>query len=82
MEAFAAPVIDQVILVTAIINIVAVLLLLFTCRFIPGLKLTQGLTQRACFKSLYKYHSYIWWVAIPSIIAHAILAVLHHLAGG
>jgi hypothetical protein len=82
METFDSPVIGQVILVTAIINIVAVLFLLFTCRFIPGLKLTQSLTHRSGFKSLYKYHSYIWWVAIPSIITHAVLSLLHRLAEG
>ncbi len=82
MEAFESPVVDQVILVTAIVNIVAVLLLLFTCRFVPGLKGMQPLTRTAAFKSLNRFHSYIWWIAVPSIVVHAVLALLHHLAGG
>jgi hypothetical protein len=88
MGAFASPVINNVLLITGIINIVAILFLLFTCRFIPGLSLTHRLMNKSWFKPLYKYHAYIWWLLVPSVVVHAVIAIsryiamLHHLPGG
>jgi hypothetical protein len=82
MSWFSSPVIDDVILATSIINVLGFLLLLVTCRFVPGSKLTRPLMSRGWFKGLYRYHSYVWWVFVPSVTVHAVLGILHRLSGG
>jgi cytochrome b561 len=82
MKFLLSPTIENVILVTALINIVLVLLLFFTCRFIPSVKMTKSLVGKKWFKLLYKYHSYVWWILVPSVLIHAVIALLHKFAGG
>jgi cytochrome b561 len=82
MKFLLSPIIENVILVTALINIVLILLLFFTCRFIPSVKMTKSLVEKKWFKRLYKYHSYIWWILAPSVLIHAVIALLHKFAGG
>jgi len=82
MNVLLSPLIENIILITAIINLIGVLVLFFTSRFIPGLRLTKPLMQQRWHKVLYKYHSYVWWVLGPSILIHACLALAHKIAGG
>ena len=82
MNFLTSPTVDNIILITAIVNIVAVLIVFFTCRFVPALRLTKPLTKKKWFIQLYRYHSYVWWLLAPSVLIHAILAILHKLAGG
>ena len=82
MTFLLSPSVDNFILVTALINIVTVLFLFFTCRFIPSFKITRPLVNKKWFKLLYKYHSYVWWLAVPSVLIHGVVALLHKLSGG
>jgi hypothetical protein len=82
MNILLSPINDTIVLITAIINIVCLLLLFFTCRFIPRLRLTNPLAQKRWYKPMYKFHSYIWWLFIISVAVHAILAILNKLVGG
>jgi hypothetical protein len=82
MKIFQSPLFENIILTTAIINIVTVLILFFTCRFIPTLNLTKPLVNKKWFKTIYKYHSAIWWLLAPSVLIHAVLALLHIISGG
>jgi cytochrome b561 len=82
MSYFLSPTIENLILVTALINVVAVFLLFFTCRFIPSFKITKPLINKNWFKALYKYHTYLWWLLAPAVLIHAVFAILHKLAGG
>ena len=82
MGFLVSPTVDDIILITGIINLVAFLILLFSCRFIPGTSLTKSLTKKSWYNSVYKYHSYVWWVFVPSVVLHAIIAILQRLAGG
>ncbi len=82
MGIFTSPIADTVMLVTGIINGVTVLLLFFTCRFVPRFKLTGSLIHKSWYRPLYKYHTYIWWVLLPSVIVHVIFTVSHILSGG
>ena len=82
MEILLSPLVENLILVTAIINLITVLLVFFTCRFIPGLNLTGPLMRLKWYKPLYKYHVYIWWLLVPSVVIHAVIAILHRLSGG
>jgi cytochrome b561 len=82
MKFLLSSIIENVILVTALINIVLILLLFFTCRFIPRVKMTKSMVEKKWFKLLYKYHSYLWWILVPSVLIHAVIALLHIFAGG
>ena len=74
--------IENVILITGIINLIGILAVFFTCRFVPVWNFTKRLESQKWYKSIYKYHSYIWWVLIPSVLIHFIIVILHILAGG
>ena len=82
MKTFLSQPVENIILVTGIINLVFVLLLFFTCRFIPRSKLTKSWINQKWFKLLYRYHSYFWWVLIPSVLIHFVVVILHIVAGG
>jgi hypothetical protein len=69
------PLIFQIILITGFINVVAVLFLFLTCRIIPSFNQTRSLMQKNWYKSIYKYHPYIWWVLIFSVIIHVAMVV-------
>ena len=73
---------EDIILVTAIINAVGVLAIFFSCRLISTLNFTKPLMQKDWFKSFYKYHSYFWWLLIPSFLIHLIIALSHRFSGG
>ena len=45
-----------------------------------GKKIT--LMNQKWYKIIYKYHTHIWWLLAPSVIIHALIAILHRLAGG
>lgn len=74
--------VENVILVTGIINLVFVLLLFLTCRFISRSALTKSWINQKWFKLLYGYHSYFWWVLIPSVLIHFVIVILQVLPGG
>ncbi len=74
--------IEKVILATGILNFIAAFFLFLTCRVIPGWRITKGLMKESWYQSIYKYHSYGWWLFIPSVILHIILITIHILSGG
>jgi hypothetical protein len=65
----------KIIFVTAMINLISVLLVLTSCRCMNMWKLTSGLNKHAWFKRYFRWHCYIWYVLIPSIIIHAVFAL-------
>ena len=73
---------ENIIFVTAVLNIVAVLLLVFTCRFVTNWRFARPMTQKGWYKSLSRYHSYIWWLLLPAFAVHAVIAMIHKVAGG
>ena len=75
MDIFQSMVAARVIFVFGIINLVSGVLVLLTCRCIPGAKITSGLMGYAIYKSFYKYHCYIWWIFWVSVIVHAVFAL-------
>ena len=66
----------RVILILGIINLVSGGVIFSSCRCIPGLKITGNLMKYAAYKRYYKYHCYVWWVFWPSVIVHAIFAIV------
>jgi hypothetical protein len=82
MDFFLSPLLDTIVLYTAITNFVCGSFLLITCRFIPNSKLTRGLMEKNWYKPLFKFHSRVWWIFGPSFFIHAALAFTHVMLGG
>jgi len=75
MEIFQSIGVAKLIFSLGIINLVAGALIFFSCRCLPGSRLTGGLMKYSAYKRLFSYHCYIWWVLLPSVVVHAILAI-------
>ena len=75
MDIFQSIVAAQVIFVFGLINLVSGVLVLLTCRCIPGAKITGGLMRYSIYKSFFRYHCYIWWIFWVSVIVHAVFAL-------
>jgi hypothetical protein len=82
MNIFRSDAVDYVILVTGIINIVLILVVFLSCRFFPSARIAQSMVKAKWYKGIYRYHSYLWWVLMPSVIIHAFFAIAHRLSGG
>jgi len=55
-------------------NIIGLLLVLFSCRCILGLK-PDSLSKSKIYMKFYRYHCYYWWFFIVSVAIHAIVAI-------
>ena len=55
-------------------NIIGLLLVLFSCRCIYGIK-PHRLVKSKAYMLLFRYHCYYWWFFIISVALHAILAI-------
>ena len=75
MGIFQSALVVKLIFSWGIINLVAVALIFFSCRCIPGSRWAGGLMKYSAYKRFYKYHCYIWWVLLPSVVVHAVLAL-------
>ena len=82
MSVFWETPVDAIIFATGIINLVIGLALFSTCRFVPVTKVVNRLMKYKGYQQFYKFHNYLWWVFIPSIILHAVIAIVHVLTGG
>ncbi len=65
----------RVVFVTAMINLASVSLILFSCRCLNMWKITSGLNKQAWFKRVFRWHCYIWYILVPSIVIHAVFAL-------
>ncbi|HEX7476071.1 MAG TPA: hypothetical protein VF318_08920 [Dehalococcoidales bacterium] len=72
---FSTLVMLRIVFITAMINILSISLVLFSCRCMNIWKITAGLNKLAWFKRFFKWHCYLWYVLLPSIIIHAIFAL-------
>ena len=76
MEFFRTITFIRVVFALGIVNLVTGVLLLFSCRCIPGMFWVGRLMKLGWFKRFYRYHCYIWWVFWGSVIVHVTLAIL------
>jgi hypothetical protein len=74
MGIFHSVIVARLIFVLGIVNVLAAMLIFFSCRCIPGSRLLSKLTKHAAYNRFFKYHCYIWWIFWPSVIVHAVLA--------
>ena len=72
---FSAVVNSRIIFVLGITNLLSGLFVFFTCRCLPGWKLTRPLMQHAWYQRVFKWHCTIWWIFWVSVIVHAIYAI-------
>jgi hypothetical protein len=65
----------RIVFVTAIINLAFIALILLSCRCMNMWKLTAGLNKQPWYKKVFRWHCYLWYVFLPSLIIHAIFAI-------
>jgi hypothetical protein len=76
MDFFYSLAAGRLIFILGVLNIVCVLWLFMSCRCLPGSRLARNLMQHPRYKRFFSWHCYVWWVFLPSVVLHALLAVL------
>ena len=66
----------KLIYILGIVNVLTGLLIVLSCRCIPGARIAARLMDYPAYQRFFKYHCYIWWIFWPSVFAHAILVIL------
>ena len=66
----------RLIIVLGILNLITGVLIFFSCRCLSGSRLGNKLMKYQVYKRFYKYHCYVWKVFWPSVMIHAMLAVI------
>ena len=66
----------KVIIGLGILNLVAALLIVSSCRCMATWNLTKGLMKCGRYKHFLKLHCYIWWIFWPSVTTHAIIGIV------
>jgi len=67
----------RILFILGIINLVAGLLIFFSCRCLPGSRIGKGLMKHPWYQKFFKLHCYIWWIFWVSVVAHAVLAMIY-----
>jgi hypothetical protein len=67
----------RILFILGIINLIAGLLIFFSCRCLPGSRIGKGLMKHPWYQKFFKLHCYIWWVFWVSVVVHAILAMIY-----
>jgi len=67
----------RILFVLGIVNLVTGLLIFFSCRCIPGARIMGKLMKYSAYRRYFRYHCYIWRVFWPSVIVHAIIAIVY-----
>ena len=65
----------RIIFITAMFNIVLMLMILLSCRCMNTWKLTSWLNKQAWFKAYFKWHCYVWYILLVSLVVHAVFAL-------
>jgi hypothetical protein len=72
---FQVIIVGKIIFILGIVNIILVLMLFFSCRYIHQLPFGPALMKKPAFQKFFNIHHYIWWVFLVAVIAHGILAI-------
>lgn len=65
----------QIIFVLGVINFLMALVLVVTCRCIPGNKILRRFTKNKPYQYINKTHCYLWWIFWPSVITHVVFTL-------
>lgn len=63
----------RLVFILGITNIIGLLLVVFSCRCMLGLR--GGLGQSRRYMRFYRYHCYYWWLFIISVLLHSLVAI-------
>lgn len=66
----------KLVYILGITNLVSLLLVLFSCRCMMGVRLFAQLMKRSWYKRFYTSHCYYWWVFVISVAFHSVLALV------
>jgi len=67
----------KIVFILGFINLISLLLVLFSCRCLIGVKFVENMWQKyEWYKKFYNKHCYYWWLFIISVLLHTILAFL------
>ncbi|MDD5038359.1 MAG: hypothetical protein PHN78_03485 [Dehalococcoidales bacterium] len=66
----------RLMMIMGIISLITGILIFLSCRCIPSANWGSKLMKNRTYKRFYKYHCYLWMVFCPSVIIHAILAII------
>lgn len=75
MGIFQSIAVAKLIFSFGIINLIAGALIFFSCRCVSGNRLIGKLMKYPSYQRFFRYHCYIWWVLLASVIVHAVLAI-------
>lgn len=78
MEIIPVQVATRTVFILGIVNLVTLSLIYFTCRCIPGSRITRvtgNLMRFGAYKRFFGYHCYFWWILWVSVIIHVVLGV-------
>jgi hypothetical protein len=76
MDFFQSLAVARTIFILGVFNLVAGLLIFFSCRCLPGSVIGDRLMKYGVYKRYYRFHCYIWWVFWPSVMVHAFFALM------
>ncbi len=68
--------VTRLIIILGIINLITGLLIFLSCRCLSGAKIGKWLMKFQTYRNFYKYHCLMWKVFWPSVMLHAILAIV------
>lgn len=77
MSIFQSTLALQIIFITAILNLLLLLAISFSCRCVPVFgKLGNRLMSYRSFQRFYKLHCYFWPIFWVSVIVHMVFALV------
>ncbi len=65
----------RLLFILGIVNLLAGLLIFFSCRCLPGSRIGGNLMKHPAYQRFFKLHCHIWKVFWSSVIIHASLAL-------
>jgi hypothetical protein len=76
VDFFQSLAVARTIFILGVFNLVAALLIFFSCRCLPGSMVGDRLMRYGAYKRFYRYHCYIWRLFWPAIVVHAFFALM------
>jgi len=76
MVIFQSILVARLIFILGIVNILGVMLIFFSCRCISNGVLLRKMMKYPAYQRFFGYHCYVWWIFWPSVIVHALLAMV------
>ncbi|MAG47109.1 hypothetical protein CL617_00765 [archaeon] len=66
----------KLVFILGITNIIALFLVLLSCRCMGSVKIINYFWKYEWFKKFYSLHCYYWWLFVISVLLHAVFAFI------